>query len=61
MARTLGVSPSRCLVAEDTDTGLEAGRSAGAMTAAVKGLDADLRLDHLGDGADLLDQSLPRA
>lgn len=53
-ARTLGVSPSSCLVVEDTETGLMAARSAGAMTAAVKGLDADLRLDDLGQLAELL-------
>jgi len=51
----LGVAPSSCLVVEDTETGLEAARSAGAMTAAVKGLDADLRLDDLDQLAELID------
>ncbi len=50
----LGVSPSRCLVVEDTETGLEAGRAAGASTVAVKGLDADLRLTSLNELAELL-------
>jgi sugar-phosphatase len=53
-AQTLGVSPSSCLVVEDTETGLDAARAAGAMTAAVKGLDADLRLGDLDQLADLL-------
>jgi sugar-phosphatase len=53
-AQILGVSPSSCLVVEDTETGLDAARAAGAMTAAVKGLDADLRLGDLNQLADLL-------
>ena len=53
-AQALGVSPSSCLVVEDTETGLEAARAAGTMTAAVKGLDADLRLADLDQLADLL-------
>ena len=57
-AQTLGVPPSSCLVVEDTEIGLEAARSAGAMTAAVKGLAADLRLDDLGQLAELLDTRL---
>jgi mannitol-1-/sugar-/sorbitol-6-phosphatase len=54
-ARMLGVAAASCLVVEDTETGLEAARSAGAMTGAVKGLDADLRLDDLGQLAELID------
>lgn len=46
-AALLDVPPARCLVVEDADVGLEAGRAAGAMTAALKGLDGDLRLDDL--------------
>ena len=53
-AAILGVAPERCLVVEDTDVGLQAGRSAGARTAALKGLDADLRLNNPGELADLL-------
>lgn len=54
-ARQLGVAPQRCLVVEDTATGLAAGRAAGALTAALKGHDGDLRLAHLGELADLLE------
>ncbi|MBM0235423.1 HAD-IA family hydrolase [Micromonospora sp. STR1_7] len=46
-AALLDVSPARCLVVEDAEVGLEAGRAAGAMTAALKGLDGDVRLDDL--------------
>lgn len=53
-AAILGVPPERCLVVEDTDVGLQAGRSAGASTAGLKGLDADLRLNNPGELADLL-------
>ncbi|MGZ5384259.1 MAG: HAD-IA family hydrolase, partial [Acidimicrobiia bacterium] len=59
-AKTLGVPPSRCMVVEDTEAGLEAGRSAGAITAAVKGLDADIRLNDLGSLADLLSEVSPK-
>lgn len=58
-ARRVGVSPSRCLVVEDTETGLAAARAAGAMTAALKGLEADLRLADLGALADLV-KALPQ-
>jgi mannitol-1-/sugar-/sorbitol-6-phosphatase len=54
-AQRLGVAPQRCLVVEDTATGLAAGRAAGALTAALKGHDGDLRLAHLGELADLLE------
>jgi mannitol-1-/sugar-/sorbitol-6-phosphatase len=47
-AALLDVSPARCLVVEDAEVGLRAGRAAGAMTAALKGLDGDVRLDDLG-------------
>jgi len=56
-ARRLGVAPQRCLVVEDTATGLQAGRAAGARTAALKGQDGDIRLAHLGELADLLQGS----
>ena len=48
-AELLGVPPTACLVVEDADAGLEAGRSAGAYTAALRGLDGDIRLDSLDD------------
>ncbi|MET8363177.1 HAD-IA family hydrolase [Micromonospora sp. NPDC005194] len=46
-AALLDVAPARCLVVEDAEVGLQAGRAAGAMTAALKGLDGDLRLVDL--------------
>ena len=53
-AKTLGVKPAGCLVVEDSEPGLAAGRAAGAMTASLRGLDADVKLDNLGHLADLL-------
>jgi sugar-phosphatase len=48
-AQLLGVPPARCLVVEDADVGLAAGRAAGARTAALRGLDGDLRIGTLAD------------
>lgn len=53
-AQRLGVPPEYCLVVEDSAPGLAAGRSAGAMTAALKGHDGDLRLTDLTELAGLL-------
>ena len=53
-AELLDVPPARCLVVEDAEVGLQAGRAAGAMTAALRGLDGDLRLADLGQLADLM-------
>jgi mannitol-1-/sugar-/sorbitol-6-phosphatase len=53
-ADALGVAPGSCLVVEDAEPGLDAGRPAGAMTAALKGLAGDLRPDYLGQLAHLL-------
>ncbi len=53
-AKTLGVDPADCLVVEDSEPGLAAGRAAGAMTASLRGLDADVKLTDLGQLADLL-------
>jgi sugar-phosphatase len=53
-AKALGVDPGGCLVVEDSEPGLEAGRAAGARTASLRGLDADVRLTDLGQLADLL-------
>ena len=53
-AELLGVAPARCLVVEDAEVGLQAARAAGAHTAALRGLDGDLRLTGLGDLAALL-------
>ena len=53
-AARLGVDPRDCLVVEDSEPGLEAGRQAGAVTAALRGLPGDVRLSDLGQLADLL-------
>jgi len=54
---TLGVQASRCLVVEDSEPGVAAGRAAGAMVAALKGLPGDVVLDDLHQLAELLEQS----
>jgi len=54
-AQRLFVPIGRCLVIEDSEPGLAAGRAAGAMTAALKGLDGDVRLADLHELASLLD------
>jgi sugar-phosphatase len=48
-ARLVGVPPERCLVVEDAEVGLIAGRAAGARTAALRGLDGDLPIGTLAD------------
>lgn len=53
-ARRLGVAPERCVVVEDSAPGLDAGRGAGAMTAALRGLDGDVRIADLEELARLL-------
>ncbi|MBY8870404.1 HAD-IA family hydrolase [Micromonospora sp. PLK6-60] len=53
-AARLGVPATRCLVVEDSTAGLAAGRAAGARTAALRGLDGDLRLRDLTELAHLL-------
>jgi sugar-phosphatase len=58
-ARTLGVVASRCLVVEDAEPGLRAARAAGALTAALKSLDGDIRLSDLEELAVLLDTNGP--
>jgi beta-phosphoglucomutase-like phosphatase (HAD superfamily) len=59
-ATLLGVAPSACLVVEDSAPGLAAGRAAGMRTAALRGLDGDLRLPDLGRLAHLLERSRVR-
>jgi len=54
-AELLGVRPGDCLVVEDADAGLEAARKAGSHTAALRGLDGDLRLSSLEDLVTLLE------
>jgi HAD superfamily hydrolase (TIGR01509 family) len=53
-AAQLGVEPARCLVVEDAEPGVRAGRAAGARVAALNGLDGDLRIQDLGELAALL-------
>jgi alpha-glucosidase len=56
-AQRLGVDPARCLVVEDSMPGLTSGRAAGAMTAALRGLDGDLRIRDLAHLAHLLERA----
>ncbi|GAA2260242.1 HAD family hydrolase [Glycomyces scopariae] len=57
-AKAIGRDIADCLVVEDSEPGLAAGRAAGAMTAALRGLDGDVSIADLGELADLLE---PRA
>ncbi|MBN6052512.1 HAD-IA family hydrolase, partial [Nonomuraea sp. RK-328] len=56
-AARLGVPPPACLVVEDSEPGLAAGRAAGMPTAALRGLSGDLSLPDLGRLAHLLERS----
>lgn len=53
-AAALGADPRDCLVVEDAEAGLAAGRAAGAATAALRGLPGDLRPAGLTGPAGLL-------
>ena len=55
-ARRLGVEPSRCVVVEDSEPGLAAGREAGSITATLRGLRGDVPLRDLTQLADLFDR-----
>ena len=46
-AELLSVAPRDCLVVEDTEPGVAAGRAAGATVAALKGVPGDLGIDSL--------------
>ena len=46
-ARKLGTDPGRCLVVEDAEAGVRAGRAAGATVAALKGVPADIQIADL--------------
>ena len=46
-ARKLGADPRRCLVVEDAEAGVRAGRAAGATVAALKGVPADIQITGL--------------
>jgi HAD superfamily hydrolase (TIGR01509 family) len=59
-ARRLGVEPSRCLVVEDSEPGLAAGRAAGAMTATLRGLRGDVSLRDLTELVAVLAEATSR-
>ncbi|TWF79095.1 sugar-phosphatase [Pseudonocardia hierapolitana] len=59
-AGRLGVDPAACLVVEDSEPGLASGRAAGMRTAALRGLDGDLRIADLAQLAHLLERARPR-
>ncbi len=60
-AQRLGVDPARCLVVEDSQPGIDAGHAAGATVAALRGLDADLRIGSLSELSDRLVEGRPSA
>ncbi|MGW4946956.1 HAD-IA family hydrolase [Actinoplanes sp. NPDC004185] len=53
-AELLGVAPEHCLVVEDAEVGVTAGRAAGAQVATLKGVDGDLPIADLGALTQLL-------
>jgi sugar-phosphatase len=53
-AKLLDVPPAGCLVVEDADVGLAAGRAAGARTAALRGLEGDVKIGTLADLAEMV-------
>jgi HAD superfamily hydrolase (TIGR01509 family) len=53
-AARLGVDPAHCLVVEDSQPGIDAGYSAGATIAGLRGLPADYEITDLGDLANRL-------
>jgi HAD superfamily hydrolase (TIGR01509 family) len=61
-ARKLGADPQQCLVVEDAEAGVAAGRAAGAMVAGLRGVDADIQITDLHQLTELLGQAgNPRA
>ena len=56
-ARKLGADPRRCLVVEDAEAGVRAGRAAGATVAALKGVPADIQIADLYELSTLLLQA----
>ena len=61
-ARKLGADPRRCLVVEDAEAGVAAGRAAGAVVAGLRGVDADIQITDLHQLTELLGQAgNPRA
>lgn len=60
-AELLGVAPERCVVVEDADKGLRAGRAAGMTTVAVGGLASPELADHVFPSLDEVPfEALPR-
>lgn len=55
-ARKLGADPRRCLVVEDAEAGVAAGRAAGAVVAGLRGVDADIPVTDLDQLTALLGQ-----
>jgi len=55
-ADRLGVAIAECLVVEDAPAGVAAGEAAGARTAALRGLAADINIADLAQLAALLDE-----
>ena len=55
-AGRLGVDPRRCLVVEDAEAGVRAGRAAGATVAALKSVPADIQIAGLYELTSRLDQ-----
>lgn len=53
-AARVGAAIGRCLVVEDSDSGIAAGRAAGAVVVGLRHDDGDLRVEHLGQLAELL-------
>lgn len=53
-AERLGVDPAACLVVEDAEPGVVAGRAAGAVVAGLRGVPADVPIADLGELAELL-------
>jgi HAD superfamily hydrolase (TIGR01509 family) len=53
-AARLGAAPARCLVVEDAEPGVKAGRAAGMTVAGLRGIEADVAVADLGELADLL-------
>lgn len=54
-AEHLGVECERCLVVEDAEPGVAAGRAAGALVAALKNTPGDLQIDSLRQIIELID------
>lgn len=48
-AELLGIAPAECIVVEDTEVGIESGRSAGMQTVGVRGARGDLPIRSIPD------------